>query len=66
MVTVCSDGVDVRKFRLFVVAASHHGNTPDTGKLATSVPVTPYTTSVGVNLGAAFCDERSRLGVDIA
>jgi hypothetical protein len=33
------------------VAASHHGDTPHSGKTVTSVPVTPYTTSVDVNLG---------------
>jgi hypothetical protein len=32
------------------VAASHHGDTPYSGNLVTSVPVTPYTTSVDVNL----------------
>jgi hypothetical protein len=31
------------------VAASHHGDTPYSGKPVTSVPVTPYTTSVDVN-----------------
>jgi hypothetical protein len=31
------------------VAASHHGNTPYSGNSGTSVPVTPYTTSVDVN-----------------
>jgi hypothetical protein len=31
------------------VAASHHGDTPYSGKAVTSVPVTPYTTSVDVN-----------------
>jgi hypothetical protein len=31
------------------VAASHHGDTPYSGKTVTSVPVTPYTTSVDVN-----------------
>jgi hypothetical protein len=31
------------------VAASHHGDTPYSGKTITSVPVTPYTTSVDVN-----------------
>jgi hypothetical protein len=31
------------------VAASHHGDTPHSGKPVTSVPVTPYTTSVDVN-----------------
>jgi hypothetical protein len=31
------------------VAASHHGDTPHSGKTVTSVPVTPYTTSVDVN-----------------
>ncbi len=32
------------------VAASHHGDTPYSGNSLTSVPVTPYTTSVDVNL----------------
>jgi hypothetical protein len=32
------------------VAASHHGDAPYSGKTVTSVPVTPYTTSVDVNL----------------
>ena len=32
------------------MAASHHGDTPYSGKTVTSVPVTPYTTSVDVNL----------------
>ena len=31
------------------VAASHHGDTPYSGNSVTSVPVTPYTTSVDVN-----------------
>ncbi len=31
------------------MAASLHGNTPYSGKTVTSVPVTPYTTSVDVN-----------------
>jgi integrase len=31
------------------VAASHHGDTPYSGNSLTSVPVTPYTTSVDVN-----------------
>ena len=31
------------------MAASHHGDTPHSGKTVTSVPVTPYTTSVDVN-----------------
>jgi len=31
------------------VAASHHGDTPYSGDSITSVPVTPYTTSVDVN-----------------
>ena len=31
------------------MAASHHGDTPYSGKKGTSVPVTPYTTSVDVN-----------------
>ena len=31
------------------MAASHHGDTPYSGKTLTSVPVTPYTTSVDVN-----------------
>ena len=31
------------------MAASHHGDTPYSGKTVTSVPVTPYTTSVDVN-----------------
>jgi hypothetical protein len=35
------------------VAASHHGDTPYSGKTVTSVPVTPYTTSVDVNFGGA-------------
>jgi hypothetical protein len=33
------------------VAASHHGDTPYSGNSVTSVPVTPYTTSVDVNQG---------------
>lgn len=33
------------------MAASHHGDTPHSGKTVTSVPVTPYTTSVDVNCG---------------
>jgi hypothetical protein len=32
------------------VAASHHGDTPYSGNSVTSVPVTPYTTSVDVNV----------------
>ena len=32
------------------VAASHHGDTPYSGNSITSVPVTPYTTSVDVNV----------------
>ena len=31
------------------MAASHHGDTPHSGNSLTSVPVTPYTTSVDVN-----------------
>jgi len=31
------------------VAASHHGDTPYSGRPVTPVPVTPYTTSVDVN-----------------
>ena len=31
------------------MAASHHGDTPYSGKTVTSVPATPYTTSVDVN-----------------
>ena len=31
------------------MAASHHGDTPHSGNSVTSVPVTPYTTSVDVN-----------------
>src|SRR6185436_12118907 len=31
------------------VAASHHRDTPHSGTTVTSVPVTPYTTSVDVN-----------------
>ena len=31
------------------MAASHHGDTPYSGNSVTSVPVTPYTTSVDVN-----------------
>ena len=31
------------------MAASLHGDTPYSGKTVTSVPVTPYTTSVDVN-----------------
>jgi hypothetical protein len=41
------------------VAASHHGDTPHSGKPVTSVPVTPYTTSVDVNPNMA----RSRSGM---
>ena len=33
------------------MAASLHGDTPYSGKAVTSVPVTPYTTSVDVNIG---------------
>lgn len=33
------------------MAASHHGDTPYSGNSVTSVPVTPYTTSVDVNPG---------------
>ena len=33
------------------MAASHHGDTPYSGNSLTSVPVTPYTTSVDVNPG---------------
>ena len=32
------------------MAASPHGDTPYSGKTVTSVPVTPYTTSVDVNV----------------
>ena len=32
------------------MAASHHGDTPYSGNLVTPVPVTPYTTSVDVNV----------------
>ena len=32
------------------MAASHHGDTPYSGNSVTSVPVTPYTTSVDVNV----------------
>jgi hypothetical protein len=35
------------------VAASHHGDTPNSGKTVTLVPVTPYTTSADVNAAAA-------------
>src|SRR6202007_2220379 len=35
------------------VAASHHGDTPYSGNSLTSVPVTPYTTYVDVNLDRA-------------
>jgi hypothetical protein len=42
------------------VAASYHGDTPYSGNSVTSVPATPYTTSVDVNgyelAGAAFED----------
>ena len=31
------------------MAASHHGDTPYSGNSVTSLPVTPYTTSVDVN-----------------
>lgn len=31
------------------MAASHHGDTPYSGNSVTSVPVTPYTTSVDLN-----------------
>ena len=31
------------------MAASHHGDTPYSGNSVTSVPITPYTTSVDVN-----------------
>jgi hypothetical protein len=33
------------------VAACLHGDTPYSGKAVTSVPVTPYTTPVDVNVG---------------
>jgi hypothetical protein len=36
------------------VAASHHGDTPYSGNSVTSVLVTPYTTSVDVNLGVSW------------
>jgi hypothetical protein len=36
------------------VAASHHGDTPYSGNSVTSVPVTPYTTSVDVNFTVAL------------
>jgi hypothetical protein len=39
------------------VAASHHGDTPYSGNSVTSLPVTPYTTSVDVNP-----DHAQRLG----
>ena len=35
------------------MAASHHGDTPYSGDTVTSVPVTPYTTSVDMNLRPA-------------
>src|SRR5690349_5547999 len=38
------------------VAASHHVDTPHSGRPVTSVPVTPYTTSVDVNeCGCLMC-----------
>ena len=40
------------------MAASHHGDTPYSGNSVTSVPVTPYTTSVDVN----FCLDVSEGG----
>ena len=36
------------------MAASHHGDTPYSGNSVTSVPVTPYTTSVDVNRPGAI------------
>jgi hypothetical protein len=36
------------------VAASHHGDTPHSGNSVTSVPLTPYTTSVDVNLSPSL------------
>jgi hypothetical protein len=39
------------------VAASHHGDTPYSGKTITSVPVTPYTTSVDVNYQFRMADD---------
>jgi len=42
------------------VAASHHGDTPYSGRRVTSVPVTPYTTSVDVNAQASYWAERRR------
>ena len=52
------------------MAASHHGDTPYSGNSVTSVPVTPYTTSVDVNRpGPLACcrrvqlDERGTLAV---
>jgi hypothetical protein len=42
------------------VAASHHGDTPYSGKLVTLVLVTPYTTSVDVNSTATLAS-----GIDL-
>ena len=44
------------------MAASHHGDTPYSGKTVTSVPVTPYTTSVDVNAGELLFTPGPRLG----
>ena len=41
------------------MAASHHGDTPHSGKPVTSVPVTPYTTSVDVNLANVLLSNHS-------
>jgi hypothetical protein len=43
------------------VAASHHGDTPYSGNSVTSVPVSPYTTSVDVNFpGNEFRADRPK------
>ena len=44
------------------MAASHHGDTPHSGKPVTLVPVTPYTTSVDVNLWRVGHAEASQAG----
>ena len=44
------------------MAASLHGDTPHSGKTVTSVPVTPYTTSVDANLGPKDASEDNPQG----
>ena len=46
------------------MAASHHGDTPYSGNSVTSVPVTPYTTSVDVN--PAFADSLATVSFSCA